>query len=877
LLTVSQSGTYKVSGSCGLNEVDDEIEVTFTVTPTPEVTITQPTCEVLTGTVVVTAPVSAGGVLPSNLFISEVTDEPSGSSSPSLSYVEIFNGTGASVNLSNYKLKVYANGIAAPQCDFPLTGSIANNTTKIIKLSTDSDQPGIVSIESGCTGVNENDSIVLTTSTDAVVDVWGINGTDFTPLNTAGYDYRRNTTAAAAPSTTWNAADWTVIDWNATTLQDYSNVGSFPAVTAATYEYNIDGGAWQSSTTFNFVAVGPHVINVRDIITNCTSSLNIDLEPSEVDTPITTISYTTPVCNSIATSSPNTPPTGFATGGTYSADSPALIIDANTGVIDVLNSPAGDYVITYAVGANLANCFGPGSSTTPFTITAIKNPDFATPLTFCSGTVAPLLGATSPNGLTGTWLPATIDNTVDATYEFTPDPGQCASNQIISVDVTPPTNIPDFATPITFCSGTVAPLLGLTSPNGITGTWLPATIDNAVDATYEFTPDPGQCATNQIISVDVTPPSIVPDFATPVTFCSGTVAPLLGLTSPNGITGTWLPATIDNTVDGTYEFTPDPGQCASNQIISVDVTPPNIVPDFATPSAFCSGTNAPLLGATSPNGITGTWSPTTIDNTTVGASPYTFTPTAGQCATNQTITATVLPSLTSDFADIPTICSGATVPTLATTSPNGIVGLWSPSTIDPTQSGTYTFTPDAAIDACAIGQVLEVTIAPNPVFSVIGGCINGDYTLTVTSTSDLETASFIWKNAAGTVIGGNNSSIVVTQTGDYTCEVTYQGCSASDIFPATTISCTIQKGISPKGTGTGDGLNDYLDLEGQNVSKLEIFNRYGSKVYSKANYSKEWYGQSDAGDELPDGTYFYVIERNGEDSKTGWIYINHEL
>jgi len=88
--------------------------------------------------------------------------------------------------------------------------------------------------------------------------------------------------------------------------------------------------------------------------------------------------------------------------------------------------------------------------------------------------------------------------------------------------------------------------------------------------------------------------------------------------------------------------------------------------------------------------------------------------------------------------------------------------------------------------------------------------------------------------------------------------------------------CTIQKGISPKGTGVGDNSNDFLDLVGQNVAKLEIFNRYGSKVYSKTNYTNEWYGQTDSGDELPDGTYFYVIERNGEQSKTGWIYINHE-
>ena len=85
-------------------------------------------------------------------------------------------------------------------------------------------------------------------------------------------------------------------------------------------------------------------------------------------------------------------------------------------------------------------------------------------------------------------------------------------------------------------------------------------------------------------------------------------------------------------------------------------------------------------------------------------------------------------------------------------------------------------------------------------------------------------------------------------------------------------SCTIQKGISPN----NDGLNDNFDLSGYNVSKLEIFNRYGTVVYSKSGYEDEWYGQSDNGNELPDGTYYYVIDFSDDETKTGWIYINRE-
>jgi gliding motility-associated-like protein len=84
--------------------------------------------------------------------------------------------------------------------------------------------------------------------------------------------------------------------------------------------------------------------------------------------------------------------------------------------------------------------------------------------------------------------------------------------------------------------------------------------------------------------------------------------------------------------------------------------------------------------------------------------------------------------------------------------------------------------------------------------------------------------------------------------------------------------CDIPKGVSPN----GDGLNDTWDLGGYNVKKVEIFNRYGTKVYSKSNYVDEWHGQSDNSNELPDGTYYYVVEFNDSPVKTGWVYINRE-
>ena len=61
-----------------------------------------------------------------------------------------------------------------------------------------------------------------------------------------------------------------------------------------------------------------------------------------------------------------------------------------------------------------------------------------------------------------------------------------------------------------------------------------------------------------------------------------------------------------------------------------------------------------------------------------------------------------------------------------------------------------------------------------------------------------------------------------------------------------------------------------------NVQKAQIFNRYGTEVYSKLNYLKEWNGNSDGGHELPSATYYYVLTFVSGKVKTGWIYINRE-
>jgi gliding motility-associated-like protein len=63
----------------------------------------------------------------------------------------------------------------------------------------------------------------------------------------------------------------------------------------------------------------------------------------------------------------------------------------------------------------------------------------------------------------------------------------------------------------------------------------------------------------------------------------------------------------------------------------------------------------------------------------------------------------------------------------------------------------------------------------------------------------------------------------------------------------------------------GDNNNDtfvILNVEEYPNNSIEIFNRWGEKVYSAKPYDNSWNGTSSKGiisNDLPEGTYFYVF------------------
>ncbi len=141
----------------------------------------------------------AGAAVPTDVFLSEYI-EGSGFNKA----VEIFNGTGAAVDLAagGYRLELYSNGAAAPSQSAALTGTVADGDVYVVSRA-DAD-PAIVAqadqLAPAVANWNGNDAIVLRKGGAAgpAVDVFGQVGRRPRQRVGDGGDHHRRPHAAPA-------------------------------------------------------------------------------------------------------------------------------------------------------------------------------------------------------------------------------------------------------------------------------------------------------------------------------------------------------------------------------------------------------------------------------------------------------------------------------------------------------------------------------------------------------------------------------------------------------------------------------------------------------------------------------------------------------
>lgn len=203
--------------------------------------------------------------------------------------------------------------------------------------------------------------------------------------------------------------------------------------------------------------------------------------------------------------------------------------------------------------------------------------------------------------------------------------------------------------------------------------------------------------------------------------------------------------------------------------------------------------------------------------------------------------------------------------------------------VDSLAAGNYTVTATSRITGCTTGpdtdQIIEEHVFPDFEFKIIPASCEGDNGFaSLVMSSNVPIESIQW-NANGALVAGPNLENIgagtyeVTVTSELGCSTTKEVIVGTEIRP--------YNGVSRNGDNRNEIFN-IACIENFPGNNVKIFNRAGTLVYEGDGYNnvdiyfdgKSNRGVSPMGILLPDGTYFYVIDkRDGSKPLAGYLEI----
>jgi gliding motility-associated-like protein len=203
-----------------------------------------------------------------------------------------------------------------------------------------------------------------------------------------------------------------------------------------------------------------------------------------------------------------------------------------------------------------------------------------------------------------------------------------------------------------------------------------------------------------------------------------------------------------------------------------------------------------------------------------------------------------------------------TLPVKTTVTANGLT------------AGTYSVRVTDANGCTATAPVTIVALNSLPT-AAFTSSQSGLNTWTFVNTS-VNATSYAWDFGDGQASTIANPIHVYEAPGTYTVKLTVANSCGTDIetLVLTVPELEFFNGFSPNGDGQNDNWNIPV-LNYYPVNTVLIVNRWGSEIWKGTNYNNKdvvWTGKNMNGEDMPDGTYYYIINYDNTE-KRGWVFI----
>jgi len=392
----------------------------------------------------------------------------------------------------------------------------------------------------------------------------------------------------------------------------------------------------------------------------------------------------------------------------------------------------------------------------------------------------------------------------------------------------------------------------------------------------------GTCKDSATVVITVNPAPTITANAVDTSICTGGAGTSLNASGAStyvwsdGFSGT--PDNVNPASSTTYTVTgTDVNGCIGTATVSIAVNPTPTVSITVSPlnDTVCPGQSVTITANSSAGSYA--WS----DGSTTSA--VTFTPvtspttysvvaTSGACSSNASQTVYIYSPVALGMIPSDSMCSGGsvTIGALATGGKAAYNYVWTPASIgsgpgpfvvSPAVSSTYSCT---VTDGCG-------TMATSSTQVVITPAATAAFTATPNPVPGGQFVSFI-DNSVGAAswhwtFGDGGTSAVSFPYHEYDTAGTYlvtlyvrsaNGCRDSVTDTIHVIELIYVPNVF---TPNGDGQNDVFHVTAESIKKysIEIFNRWGERVFTASSPNVDWDGRSEGGVKESDGIYYYII------------------